>query len=149
LPNDRVRSGKAQTDQMFSGLPPKADSLPILELLPPPALRERRHGGLARRLVTVHGHPKEVYLVEIDRRVVKKICATGISPERPPSRIREPPDGQRPSVCCPRSSIEVCAVASGALCKLPSLFRCWSRELRCRKINLAGSGRTVPWRPCE
>src|SRR5215831_18965074 len=33
---------------MFSGLPRKAD-LPILELLPPPALSERRHRGLARR----------------------------------------------------------------------------------------------------
>jgi hypothetical protein len=135
---------------MFSGLPPKAEPRSIFELLPPSALRERRHRGLARRLVAVHGHPQEVYLVEIDRRVAKKICATGISPERPPSRIREPPDGQRPSVCCRRSSIEVCAVASPAraLCKLPSLFRCWSRELRCRKINLAGSGRQVPWRPC-
>ena len=37
---------------MFSGLPPKAD-FPILELLPPPVLRERRHRGLARRLVVV------------------------------------------------------------------------------------------------
>ena len=35
---------------MFSGLPPKADLL-ILELLPPPAFRERRHRGLARRRV--------------------------------------------------------------------------------------------------
>jgi hypothetical protein len=33
----------------MSGLPPKAD-FPILELLPPPALGERRHRGLARRL---------------------------------------------------------------------------------------------------
>ena len=67
-------------------------------LLAPAALSERCHRGLAPRLVAVHGHPREVYLVEIDRRVAKKICATGISPERPPSRIREPPDGQRPSV---------------------------------------------------
>ena len=36
----------------FSALPPKAD-FPILELLPPPAFGERRHGGLARRLVAV------------------------------------------------------------------------------------------------
>src|SRR6516164_9480224 len=36
---------------MFSGLPPKADLPPILELLPPPALRERRDRGLARRRV--------------------------------------------------------------------------------------------------
>src|SRR5262245_29382189 len=34
-------------------MPPKADLLPILELLPPPALRERRHRGLARHLVAV------------------------------------------------------------------------------------------------
>src|SRR4029077_12137016 len=40
---------------MLSGLPPKAD-LPILELLPPPALGERRHRGLARRLVAVRRH---------------------------------------------------------------------------------------------
>src|SRR5215831_551201 len=44
-----VRTDKAQRDQMFSGLPPKAD-FPILELLPSPTLRERRHRGLARRL---------------------------------------------------------------------------------------------------
>ena len=37
---------------MFSGLPPKAD-FPILELAPPPTLGERRHRGLARRLVAV------------------------------------------------------------------------------------------------
>ena len=37
---------------MFSGLPPKAD-FPILELLPPPALSEHRHRGLARRRVAV------------------------------------------------------------------------------------------------
>ena len=48
-----LKSGKAQNEQMFSGLPPKRTYLPILELLPPPALRERRHGGLARRLVAV------------------------------------------------------------------------------------------------
>ena len=46
-----VRTGKAQNERMFSGLPPKADHLPILELLPPPALTERRHRRLARRLV--------------------------------------------------------------------------------------------------
>jgi hypothetical protein len=48
----RVKPGKSQSEQMFSGLPPKAD-LPILELLPPPTLRERRHRGLARRRVAV------------------------------------------------------------------------------------------------
>jgi hypothetical protein len=36
----------------MSELPPKAD-FPILELIPSPALRERRHRGLARRLVAV------------------------------------------------------------------------------------------------
>src|SRR5262245_36727878 len=34
-----VRGGKAQSEQMFSGLHPKAD-FPILQLLPRPALRE-------------------------------------------------------------------------------------------------------------
>ena len=41
---------------MFSGLPPKADHLPILELLPPPALRERRHRVFARREIEQRGH---------------------------------------------------------------------------------------------
>jgi len=50
-----VKAGKSQSEQMLSGLPPKAD-LPILELLPPPALGERRHRGLARRLVAVRRH---------------------------------------------------------------------------------------------
>jgi len=45
-----VRTGKAQNERMFSGLPPKAD-FPILKLLPPPALRERGHRGLVRWLV--------------------------------------------------------------------------------------------------
>ena len=44
-----VESGKAQ----FSALSAKADYLPILERIPPPALRERRHRGLARPLVAV------------------------------------------------------------------------------------------------
>ena len=152
LPNDRLGSEavRLRMGNVFLVYPRKQTYLPILELLPPPALRERRHRGRARRLVAVHAHPKEVYLVEIDRRGAKNICATGISPERPPSRIREPHDGQRPSVCCRRSSIEVCAVASPAraLCKWQSLFRCWSRELRCRKINLTGNGRQFCWGPC-
>ena len=38
---------------VVSALPPKAD-LPILELVPPPALGERRHRGLARRSIAVH-----------------------------------------------------------------------------------------------
>jgi len=37
----------------FPVCPRKRTSLPILELLPPPALRECRHRGLARRLVAV------------------------------------------------------------------------------------------------
>ena len=36
----------------MSALPPKAN-FPILELLPSPTLSERRHCGLARRLVAV------------------------------------------------------------------------------------------------
>jgi hypothetical protein len=36
----------------MSGLHPKAD-FPILELPPPPTLRERRHRGLARRRVAM------------------------------------------------------------------------------------------------
>jgi hypothetical protein len=48
-----VRTGKAQNERMFSGLPPKADYLPILELLPPPTLRERSHRGLGCRCVAV------------------------------------------------------------------------------------------------
>jgi len=35
----------------MSALPPKAN-FPILELLSPPTLRERRHRGLPRRVVT-------------------------------------------------------------------------------------------------
>src|SRR5262245_62725012 len=65
-----VSGGKAQSEQMFSGLPPKAD-LPILELLLPPALSERRHRGLASSL---HGRasasqsvcfasPRSVFLI--------------------------------------------------------------------------------------
>src|SRR5262245_4151413 len=37
----------------FSLCPRKRTYLPILELLPPPAFRECRHRGLARRLITV------------------------------------------------------------------------------------------------
>ena len=48
-----VRSGKAQMEQCFSVSPSKKTYLPILELLPPPALGECRHRGLARRLVAV------------------------------------------------------------------------------------------------
>src|SRR5262249_51830581 len=66
--HDRVKTGKAQNQQMLSGLPPKAD-FPILELLPPPALGERRHCGLTRRLVAV------------DRRAVLMVPA-GRSPNR-------------------------------------------------------------------
>src|SRR5262249_8803038 len=37
--------------------PRKRTYLPILDLLPPPALGERGHGGLARRLVAVRRRP--------------------------------------------------------------------------------------------
>src|SRR5262245_6280497 len=49
------KSGKAQNERMFFRFAPrKRTYLPTLELLPPPALGERRHGGgLARRGVAV------------------------------------------------------------------------------------------------
>src|SRR5215831_275447 len=50
LLSSEVESEKAR----FSGLPRRRTYLPILELLPPPALRERSHRGLARHLVAVH-----------------------------------------------------------------------------------------------
>src|SRR5262249_28127115 len=55
LPNDSLGS-KAVRLRMSTCFPVcarKRTYLPILELLPPPALRERRHRGLARRLVDV------------------------------------------------------------------------------------------------
>src|SRR5262245_31939217 len=54
LPNDRLGSEpvRLRTSVCFTGLLPKAD-FPILKLLPPPALGERCHRGLARRLVAV------------------------------------------------------------------------------------------------
>src|SRR5262249_30462116 len=52
-PTTGVKTGKAQNQQTFSSLPPKADLLPILKPLLRPALRERRHRGLARRQVAV------------------------------------------------------------------------------------------------
>src|SRR5215831_7522036 len=44
----RLRGSKC-----FPVCPRKRTYLPILQLLPPPALRERRHRGLARRLIAV------------------------------------------------------------------------------------------------
>jgi hypothetical protein len=96
----------------------------------------------------LHAHPKEVYLVEIDRRVAKKILPHGASvPERPPSRIRDLHD-RNVHRLLPAIIGWVCAVASRARVMQPSPFRCSSRELRYRKIDLAGSGRQVPWRAC-
>src|SRR6516162_3929717 len=40
--HDPAKTGKAQNQQMFSGCPRKRTYLSILELLPPPALGERR-----------------------------------------------------------------------------------------------------------
>src|SRR5215831_17700053 len=51
---DRVKTGKTQNRKWFPVCPRERTYLPILELLPPPALRERRHRGLARRLVAVN-----------------------------------------------------------------------------------------------
>jgi hypothetical protein len=48
-----VKTGKAQTEQKLPPCPRKRTCLPILELLPPPALGERRHRGLARLRIAV------------------------------------------------------------------------------------------------
>jgi len=48
----RLKPLKLRTSKCF---PVCARKLPILELLPPPALGERRHRRLARRLVVVVG----------------------------------------------------------------------------------------------
>src|SRR5215813_8159924 len=47
--HDRVKTGKTQNRKCFPVCPRKRTYLPILELLPPPTLCERRHRGLARR----------------------------------------------------------------------------------------------------
>src|SRR5262249_44751189 len=49
----RPASGSKAERLSFPLCPRKRTYLPILELLPPPALRERCHGGLARRGITV------------------------------------------------------------------------------------------------
>src|SRR5215472_1716076 len=48
-------------------LPRKRNYLPILELLPPPALSERRHRGLARRLVAVRRRAAFMDCLEVNR----------------------------------------------------------------------------------
>src|SRR5262245_50994503 len=57
LSRGEVRCGskpvKLGTSKCFQVCPRKRTYLPILELLPPPAFRERRHRGLSRRLVAV------------------------------------------------------------------------------------------------
>src|SRR5262245_33922778 len=57
LSRGEVRCGskpvKLGTSKCFQVCPRKRTYLPILELLPPPAVRERRHRGLARRLTAV------------------------------------------------------------------------------------------------
>src|SRR5215471_15474359 len=50
---NRSRPVRLITSRIFPVCPRKRTYLPILELLPPPTLRERRHRGLARRLVAV------------------------------------------------------------------------------------------------
>jgi len=49
------RSGKLRTSKCLPICPRKRTYLPILERLPPPALGERRHRGLGRRVVAVLG----------------------------------------------------------------------------------------------
>src|SRR5215467_10605440 len=61
LSRGEVRCGskpvKLGTSKCFQVCPRKRTYLPILELLRPPTLRERRHRGLARRLVAVRRRP--------------------------------------------------------------------------------------------
>ena len=58
-----VRTGKAQNEHIFYRFAPESGTnLPILELLPPPALSERRHRGLARRAVAVRRRAVVVWL---------------------------------------------------------------------------------------
>src|SRR5215472_13519550 len=53
-PTTGVKTRKAQYQRMlFRFAPESRPTSRISELLPPPALRERRHRGLARRLVAV------------------------------------------------------------------------------------------------
>src|SRR5262245_33476342 len=66
--HDRVKTGKTQNRKCFPVCPRKRTYLPILELLPPPTLRERRHCSLARRLITVRR--RAIFLLpegEVDR----------------------------------------------------------------------------------
>ena len=53
----RPASGSKAERLSFPLCPGQRTYLPILELLPPPTLRERRHRGLARRLVACVGCP--------------------------------------------------------------------------------------------
>src|SRR5215813_4281750 len=50
----------------FPVCPRKRTYLPILELLPPPALGERRHSFLARRLIAVDG--RAIFVVAVGQR---------------------------------------------------------------------------------
>src|SRR5262249_3972471 len=68
-PTTGSRPEKLSISKCFSVLPPKAD-FPILELLPPLALDERGHGGLARRLIAV-GLRAVFVLAEGERSVTK------------------------------------------------------------------------------
>ena len=55
LPNDRFgqKAKSSERANVVRFAPESGTYLPILELLPPPVFRERRHRGLARRLVAV------------------------------------------------------------------------------------------------
>ena len=78
---------------MFSGLPPKAD-FPILELLPPPALRKRRHRGLARCRLAVRrraryaaGGRTDIYTNSIRRTLAFLTIPSGGGAVCPPSVV--------------------------------------------------------------
>jgi hypothetical protein len=83
-----------------------------------------------------------------DRQIAKKICATGISPRAPAVPHARSSRWKRPSVAAAiiRWGVrgrEPRARYSAVTVPLPA-----SRDLRYKKIDLAGSGRQVPWRPC-
>src|SRR5215467_1586064 len=65
--HDRRQNPKSSVSaDAFPVCPRQQTYLPISELLPPPAFRERRHGGLARRLVAMR-RPAVLVLSEARR----------------------------------------------------------------------------------
>src|SRR5262249_29245056 len=74
---------------LISALPRKGTYLPILELLPPPTLRERRHRGLARLRMAVRGACDFSWMANADHG--KAACATLLpKPDLPKSVSHKP-----------------------------------------------------------